>query len=102
MVVCVGIGIFTMLANYFCMLDYGAELPPHWFRGYIFMSLTCIVIGYMAVTDIPRRLGKKFLVLLHSIQSPGTSFGPPPPIELSTVALLRSQPTAPVPPPLLC
>ena len=74
MVVCVGIGIFTMFANYFCMLDYGAELPPHWFRNYVFMSLTCCAIGYMAITDVPRVLGKKFLVLLHSIQSPDTSF----------------------------
>ena len=65
MVVCVGIGIFTTFANYFCMLDYGAELPPHWFRNYLYMALCCAVIGAMAVTDVPRRLGKKFLVLLH-------------------------------------
>ena len=38
------------------------------------MSLTCIVVGYLAVTDMPRALGKAFLVFLHRIQSPGTSF----------------------------
>ena len=74
MVVCVGIGLFTAAANYFCMLDYGAELPPHWFQGYVIMSGTCMVIGVMAVTDVPRSLGKAFLVFLHKIQSPGTSF----------------------------
>ena len=35
---------------------------------------TCIVVGYLAVTDMPRALGKAFLVFLHPIQSPGTSF----------------------------
>ena len=74
MVVIVGIGLFTAAANYFCMLDYGATLPPHWFRSYVIMSLTCVVIGYFAVTDVPRSLGKAFLVFLHRIQSPGTSF----------------------------
>ena len=74
MVVIVGIGLFVAAANAFCMLDHGDELPFSWYRGYVYMSLTCIVVGYLAVTDMPRALGKAFLVFLHRIQSPGTSF----------------------------
>jgi hypothetical protein len=69
MAIVVGIGMFTMAATYFCMTDAKADVPEGFFASYMVMSLTCCVIGALAVTDVPRTLGKRFLERLHRMQA---------------------------------
>ena len=70
----VGMTFVLTAASYFCMLDNGTALPPHFFRAWCLVGAICLVLGVIVVTDVPRSLGKALLVFLHRIQSPGTSF----------------------------
>ena len=72
--VVVGIGVFEMLACYFCIKDSGGKVAKGFFQGYAIMGVVCIISGIVCVTDYPRLAGRKFLERLHKWTSPSTSF----------------------------